>query len=204
MSWLVATEDRLSESVALRLLAEVNVTVEQTRCLGRQGNGYLLKRLRSLNGSSSNHLKVLMLTDLDQKSCAPTLVSAWFDNISRSENLIFRVAVREVEAWLMADTRSFATFLGVSQALVRSDVETLADPKRELLKLATRSRARGVRQSLLPAANAAAAQGFGYNDLLCAFVRDAWSARDASRNSPSLLRARRRIHAAVGIDFAEG
>ncbi len=204
MSWLVATEDRLSECVALKLLSEVCVAEEQTLCLGRQGNGYLLKRLKNLNDSASDGLKVLMLTDLDQKSCPSSLLSAWFRNLKRDANLIFRVAVRETEAWLMADTSNFAAFLKISQKLVRTDVEALPDPKRELLHLAARSRARGIRQGLLPEKNAAAAQGFAYNDLLCGFVRASWSARDASKNAPSLLRARRRIHSAVGMDLSEG
>jgi hypothetical protein len=204
MSWLVATEDRLSETIALRLLAEVGVSEDRARCFGRQGNGYLLKRLKNLNSTASAELKVLMLTDLDKIVCVAALLADWFGIMQRDANLIFRVAVREVEAWLMADRDNFASFLGISRTKVQTGVEALADPKRELLNLAKRSKARGIKQGLLPEKNAVAVQGFGYNDLLCDFVRKSWSAREASKNAPSLLRARRQIHAAVGIDLAEG
>jgi len=33
-------------------------------------------------------------------------------------NLLFRVAVKEVEAWLLAHRAAFATFLGISDKLI--------------------------------------------------------------------------------------
>lgn len=192
MTWLVATEDELSEAVAIRLLAEAGVQSEMTRLMRKNGNGYLKKRLDQCNKSAASGFKVFMLTDLDNGACAADLVQKWFGRRSRERNFLLRVAVREVEAWLMADREAFAKFIGVSVAKVSREVEVLADPKRELLTIA-KSGKRRIRKALRSEAKSIAVQAPEYNDTLIKFVRSDWSTERASAQAQSLARARKRI-----------
>ena len=57
----------------------------------------------------------ILLTDLDKNECAPMLIQEWLTD-PLHPNLIFRVAVHEVEAWILADREAFAPFLGISPA----------------------------------------------------------------------------------------
>lgn len=194
MTWLyLAVEDRLSEAVGRRLIgeclgADIDVTV-----LSRGGYGYLRSRIRNFVHMARRNV-VVLLTDLDSAQCAPTLVAQWLNGSISPARLVFRVAVREVEAWIMADRLGFARFLGISEALVRADVEALPDPKAELLRLARRSR-RALRDDLLPKRGAHSPQGLGYNDVLISFVESSWDRGRAMANSGSLTRACERIAA---------
>jgi hypothetical protein len=105
-----------------------------------------------------------------------------------SKNLIFRVAVREVEAWLLAHRSGFASFLGISRELVPTDVESLPDPKRTLISLARRSKRSELRKSIVPPHGSNRGQGPDYNGKLIDFVESLWAPSQAVGNSNSLMR----------------
>ena len=184
---LVATEDALSEAVARRMLVEAGRDERSAHYVGRRGAGYLKVNMKKF-AEAAARFPVLVITDLDAGICAPKLIDQWMVKVTASAMLRLRVAVREVEAWIMADRERFADFLGVSQAKIERDTETIADPKRRLLELARGAR-RNIRRGLLPAPGAAAAQGFEYNTLLGTFVADTWRPAAASENNNSLRRA---------------
>lgn len=79
----------------------------------------------------------LVLVDLDQDECAPHLLREAIPE--PSEYLIVRIAVKEVEAWLLADCEGIARFLRVSQSRVNSQPQQLEDPKNFLLHMAAHS-----------------------------------------------------------------
>ena len=58
---------------------------------------------------------------------------------NRTRFFLFRIAVREVEAWLIADREALAGFLKIKIMHVPYKPEELVDPKRVLLELATRA-----------------------------------------------------------------
>jgi hypothetical protein len=193
----IATEDELSESVAVRL---VNSVFGDGRIghppLGRKGNGYLKKRLPNFRQMAKREI-VLVLTDLDDSDCAPSLLEKWADGQAFPENLLVRVAVREIEAWLLSDRNGMANLLGISPNKIPLDVESLGDPKRFLLNLA-RNAKREVRSELIVAKGAAASQGLGYNRLLSAFAATNWQLEDAINSSASLSKAVFRLREAAG------
>lgn len=187
----LAVEDKLSETVGERLLrehfgADVSITV-----LSGGGFGYLKKSARKFAEIAKRNV-VLLITDLDTAQCAPTLRNSWLAGMDIAETFVFRVAVREIEAWVMADVAAFAAFLKVSPAKIRSDVEAIHDPKAELIRLG-RSAPREIRAELVPSAGVRAMVGLGYNAILANFVRNSWSPARASENSNSLSRARSRL-----------
>jgi hypothetical protein len=183
----IATEDELSEAVAVRLVNEAFGDGKIGNRLGRAGNGYLIKKLASLRQMAARE-PVLILTDLDDTICAPNLLQKWSDGQAFPGNLLLRVAVRETEAWLLADRNGIANLLGISPNNIPPNPETLDDPKRFLLNLARKAK-REVRSELIVAKGAVASQGLGYNRLLSSFVSGDWQLENAINRSTSLSKA---------------
>lgn len=149
----------------------------------------------------ARHFPTLILTDLDAVSCAPELRGEWVKAAKLREPLpqgmAFCIAVREVEAWLLADTDRFADFLGVRRANVAAFPEDVADPKSHIVWLARTSRKKMVRQGVPPQRGSSAKVGLDYNAFLGEFARAAWQPDIAAANSPSLRRALDKV-AALG------
>jgi hypothetical protein len=130
----------------------------------------------------------LVLTDLDQYECPLTIISHWLDT-PKHPNLIFRVAVREVEAWLLADREAFAAFLGIAVTLIPQDADAIADPKQTLINLARKSKNKTLREGIVPNSKTTAKIGRNYNGQLIPFVKQIWKVDSAIPNSSSLERA---------------
>ncbi|MEW6427842.1 MAG: hypothetical protein AB1568_07390 [Thermodesulfobacteriota bacterium] len=188
----IATEDALSETVAERLVAEVNHGLVVAVRIGRRGNGYLRAKLPELR-KVARSVAVLLLTDLDRTDCPPTLIADWNGDIGNPPEMLFRVAVREIEAWLLADRQGFADFFHVPMAKLPANPESIDDPKRFLLHLVSRHGRREAKSMLLPERGSKAKIGLGYNQMLGRFVADGWSIERACTTSDSLDRARRRL-----------
>ncbi len=158
----LVVEDSLSEAVVSKLLSDSGLAFRiGTRYIGRQGNGYIKNGILGFN-RAARATPFFILTDLDDKSCAPSLIVDWLGEPA-SKNLIFRVAVREVEAWLLAHRAGFASFLGINRELVPTDVESLLDPKRTLINLARKSKRSDLRKSIVPPEGSHRRQGPDYN-----------------------------------------
>lgn len=187
----LATEDELSEALGRRLIAEASPPLHPGLLLRRNGSGYLRTKMRSWCQMASDGQPLLLLTDLDQKHCAPVLIQSWLGKLRRPERLIFRVAVREAEAWLLADHEAMRQLFGTSMRMPPNP-DALPNPKEKLLELAQRA-TRAVRDDLLAERGAIARQGVGYNARLQMVVERHWSPERAATRSESLRRARTRI-----------
>ena len=190
---LVAVEDELSEVVALKLLE--GKVAYNPRVLRKNGYGYLKKNLKSFCETARNVGRVLIVTDLDSTTCAPQLIKNWFGATIKPDRMLFRVAIREVEAWIMADRDAFARFLGIEVDKIEKNMEGLADPKRYLLQLSEHVKDRKLKHDLIKKEKAIAVQGLGYNKRLSEFTSNHWCPQRASENSPSLAKAVTRIEA---------
>ncbi len=188
----IATEDALSEAVADRLVEEANPGLCVAVRMGRKGNGFLKQKLFDLN-ETARSIPVLLLTDLDRIECPPTLIGNWWSGRILANGMIFRVVVREIEAWLLADREGFAKLSGAPVGKVPHMPELLDDPKSALLNLVARYGNRRLKDELLPAKGSHASVGFGYNQTLSQFVRKSWSVARAAENASSLERVRRRL-----------
>ena len=147
---MIASEDLLSESVLERLLVVAQKSFRILNRLRRGGSGYLKQNIRTWNQTLVKGIPLLLLTDLDTEDCAPKLRYDWLHGRTPHPNLIFRVAVREVEAWLMADRDRFADHLGVAASRIPSAPETEANPKQAVFNAAARSKRRGIREGIPP------------------------------------------------------
>ena len=183
----LVVEDDLSEGVCRRLLTEHDLVIGTV--YGKSGFGYIKSKLKGFNHAAKG-THYFVLTDLDQRGCAKRLWSEWLPGIPRHENLIFRIAVREVESWLLADAAGMKAFLGLKSELDFNDADHLHDPKLQLLFLARRSPKRSLREALAVQTRAGAlVPGPDYNGTLRLFVQARWDVSRAARASESLRRA---------------
>ena len=191
----LGVEDALSEAVAVRLIKQYAKGARKSQTVGLKGNDDLRKRLPSLNAIASYVGPALVLTDLDSpQRCPAELVASWTQGIRRSPNLVLRVAVLEVEAWIIADRGNFARWLGISESVIPRAPEQVDDPKRALVQLARRSRNRNLRDGLVSdRGNGLFLPGPGYNPELRDFVNRRWDPEAARLAAPSLSRAIRRV-----------
>ena len=147
----------------------------------------LRKRLEGFN-AGARHSPWFVLCDLDQKECAPGLRSSFLGDI-QADGMQFRVAVREVEAWLLADRETFADFLGVSATRIPQKPEQLDDPKRVVVDLARKSSKREIRRGLVPSEKGGRIVGPTYTVDMRHYVQKRWSPTRARTTAPSLARA---------------
>ena len=190
----LATEDSLSERVAEKLVMDANRDLCVVVRMGLKGNGYLKQKLPELV-RLANNIPVFMLTDLDRIECAPSLIADWTAGALIPQSLLLRVAVREVEAWLLADREAFSEFVGAPLNKLPANPEILADPKQALLGLVRSYGRREIKNEILPAPGSKSTVGVGYNQTLGRFVAEVWEPRRAAANSNSLARAHARLQA---------
>jgi hypothetical protein len=183
----LATEDELSEIVLRRLLALTNREYHVGTVYRRGGFGYLRRTINGWN-TAARGSPFVVLTDSDDSPCPSALIRSWLTS-PLHPNLIFRVAVREVEAWLLADTENFARFLAVAEVRVPAHPDEIPDPKATLMELAKRCRSSEINGRLLPRHGSTAEQGPDYNGCLGGFVAIEW---DGDRLHASHQASRRR------------
>ena len=186
----IAYEDIVSEAVIVQLLALFKPGFVIGPRFHRGGFGYLKRLAPGLNRAARSS-PCFLLTDLDTRPCAPELIRSWIPDPIH-ESFLFRVAVREVEVWLMADRRGFASYFRIPEAKLPTNPEALDDPKRFFFSLIRRKPARRLR-GMCPDPNGTARQDPGYNPEMVDFVRYHWDPRAARKNSDSLHRAISRL-----------
>ncbi len=187
----IVVEDSLSESVLTKLLRHSEKPYSVGDCLQRGGFGYIKRNISGFNRAAQGR-PFFILTDLDRNECAPNLIEDWLHK-PISPNLVFRVAVREVEAWLLADRDGISEFLGVRRQSIPLDIEDIGDPKSLIVSLSRSSRRRSIRLDIAPAVGSTARQGPDYNARLQSFVQEVWDLDAACTRSDSLSRAVERI-----------
>jgi hypothetical protein len=187
-----AAEGDLDEAVLHRLVHQAGFSLANV--YGRQGKASLLRALRGYN-AAARHASWVVLVDLDRDcECAPPCVQRWLPD--PAPHMCFRIAVRSIEAWLLADGDRIAAFLGVHPAHVPHDPDTLADPKRALVDLARRSRRRALRDEIVPRDGSGRSVGPLYTTRMIEFIQDeatGWRVDHALGVSDSLNRCVERL-----------
>lgn len=188
---LLAVEDELSAAVMCKLVRATGRGFVITRIMNARGCGQLKAGMAKFR-TACHVLPHVVLTDLDQYPCPPALIAAWKAK-ALPPQLLLRIAVREVEAWLLADRDGIANFLSVAKNKVPQDPEAEVDPKRTLINLARKSRKRRFSIELVPETGSSASIGPLYNVRLSEFVTTNWDVERARTASPSLDRALSRL-----------
>ena len=190
----IGVEDVVSEAVAQRLLLQYAPEIEWTQTFGLTGYGDLKRKMPTFDKIAQYREPVLVITDLDNPMlCPANFRSEWCQGLQMPPGLVFRIAVTEIESWLLADRAHIAQWLGISVAQVPREPETVGEPKECLVSLAGRSRNRGIRRAMVPTAGSTRSTGPGYNEYVSAFANRIWNPEVARAVAPSLDRAIIRI-----------
>lgn len=182
----LVVEDELSEVLLRRIFKESSATFAIGYSYGGSGYGYIKQRVRAFNNAARG-TPFLLLVDLEAE-CAPMHIKEWLP-VPRHHNLLFRVAVNEVESWLLADRAGLASFLGIARKFIPENADNISNPKQFLINLAKRSQRRALREAIAPSPGTTAKVGPDYNGQLSSFVISVWNITDAVKNSDSLRRA---------------
>ena len=107
--------------------------------------------------------------------------------VPQSPALCLRLAVRTVEAWLLADAEAFAEHFSVSGAKVPREPESLDHPKEALVNACRSSRRRDVRAAMVPPPRTSGT-GPEYTTFISRYCREVWRPDTAAFAAPSLRR----------------
>lgn len=142
---------------------------------------------------------VILLSDMDTADCAPLAKSDLMKGMSpQNRNFIINIAVDEAEAWLFADTKGFAKYLGVAEKYIpKSSEQKFGGLKKRLeinvpLKssyylthqVIVNSNEKELREQIY--APGKSCKGPEYNPALKPFIKEFWNIEEARKNSYSL------------------
>ena len=192
-----AVEGILDEAVFRRLMKDLGAVPGTV--YGKSGKSFLLGKLQTYNQAARFNPWVI-LVDLDHdQDCAPPFKESCLPN--PAPFMYFRIAVREIESWLLADRERLAKFLGVTIQRIPHNPEELDSPKSAMVDLARRSRRRDIRENMVPRAGSGRKIGPAYTSVLIKFAGDArkgWRPHIAARESDSLSRCLHRLKGLIG------
>lgn len=180
----VLVEGPTDEPVAKKLLEHVGLEVGTI--YGRKGKPHLLERVPIYN-QAAHFTPWFVLVDLDMDAqCPSQAVLRWLSH--PANGMRFRVAVRSVEARLMADRESVASFLAVSIAKIPQQPDLDLNPKQTLINIARTSRSKSIREDLVPRQGSGAKVGPLYLARLTDFTLHQWNPGEGEKHSGSLHR----------------
>ena len=180
-----AVEGLVDEAVVRKLVSHAGG--EPGTVYGKNGKPYLRQKINGYN-NAARHAPWIVLADLDRDAdCAPPVREAWFPQAA--PHLCFRIAVRGIEAWLMADAETLAPFLGLVRSRITKTPEQLDNPKTEMVNLARHSLRRAVREDMVPRATSGRAVGPAYSSRLIEYVETCWRPDVAAKHAESLQKA---------------
>lgn len=180
-------EDVLTFFVMKKLIVNFVGKIEITKSINAHGFGAIKRDILKYNQAAKIN-PFFIITDLDQKKCPVELIKEWFKDNTVSENMIFRIAVHEIDSWILADKIGIANCLDVSEVLIPQNPDEISDPKQFLMNLAKKSKNSDIKNNFPPKDNFAK-QGPLYNPILCSFVENEWNVEEAVKKSESLKRA---------------
>ncbi len=188
-----ATEGLLDATVAEKLIVYYGGKVG--RFSDYLGGKAEVDRLIPKYADAAKHgIARLVLRDLDNdEQCAGALVARLLPN--SANKLCLRIAIREIESWLMADIEAFASAIPVRKSEILLNTDDIQNPKRFILDSVRRSGNRKLKRMLLSRDANQAFEGPEYTSFLQQFAMQKWSPDRAisGGRSVSLTRSASRI-----------
>ena len=106
MDCLLVVEDAPSEAVLRRLVGLAGNKLNVTDVIRAGGFGQIKSRIANFR-NACHVVPHIVMTDLDAYPCPPDLLKDWKVG-ELPDRMLMRVAVREVESWLLADRDGIA------------------------------------------------------------------------------------------------
>ena len=192
----VLVEGITEEPVAKRLLKHVGLEVGTI--YGRKGKAHLLKRVPIYN-KAAHFTPWLVLIDLDMDALCPShVVARWLPE--PANGMRFRIAVRSIEAWLLADRESIASFLAVGLSKIPHHPDLDLHPKQTLINIARTSRNKSIREDIVPRQESGAKVGPLYVARLADFTENHLEPSEGEKHSESLRRCIRALSTLTALD----
>jgi len=119
-------------------------------------------------------------------SCPPELKNQIMGE--PAQKMIFSIAVRTIESWLLADPEKLSSFLGVSKKHFPDNPESLDNPKDKLIQIASKSRRKAIKEDMTPREGSGAKVGPAYSSRLMEFAQRHWRPTIAAMKCKSLER----------------
>ncbi|MCU0866782.1 MAG: hypothetical protein MUC36_23605 [Planctomycetes bacterium] len=184
--WTAAVEGDADVAVVAAILESRGQQLGPVHVCG--GKSRLDARLRGYVAAAAR-APWIILRDLDRDApCAPEWLAR---EPGRWRVGWVRLAVRAVEAWLLADRDAAASWLSVPVGKLPRQVEVLPDPKLVLQNLAAASRSATIRRDVVPRGSARI--GPGYVDQVREYCAGRWRPDVAAGGSDSLRRLLHRL-----------
>lgn len=191
-------EDAPSAAVMIKLVETRNAQLEHKLIFRNgfpsimRGYGAIKKKCQAFLNMAFAGSHTFILTDLDTAESACNLIRDWFaipqgNPTNLPPQCIFRIAVREIESWILADHTAWAEYIGIPAANFSKHPEQLDHPKEHLLNVIRKKGNTKIHREMLPKESAHI--GPQYNDVMCKFIENLWMPERAAENSPSLKRA---------------
>lgn len=188
---IAAVEGYPDAQVASRLLSYIGLA--EPIIIPKRGKSKLDAALPELN-RSAHSIRCLVIRDLDNDApCAAELCGKLLAN--PAPNMLLRIAVHEIESWLLADQDQFARFIGVPPNRIPQNTDVLVDPKAFVAGLAMRSRISRIRDGIPPRPGSGVSVGPGYAGIIGEFASAVWRPHVAQNSSRSLQRCISRLRA---------
>lgn len=167
--------------------ADLSISLE----LDAAGKAHIDRELVGYNAAVRGN-PWFVLRDLDRDAdCAPKFLESI--GFFPSEWMCFRLAVREAEAWLLAEEEAIAEYFRVRRDRVPANPDGELHPKRALVELARQSSSKAIRKAMVPRGSAKV--GPQYEATVIEFGMTTWNLVRACRRSPSLTRGRSALRA---------
>ena len=179
-----AVEGKLDDAVVRRLVADAGAEIVNVYRADGRAKLISPRRIRGY-AAAARYDRWLVLCDLDQDECAPKLVANAVQNPPAL--FCFRVAVRSVESWLLADP-GLAAHMEIRPVWLPREPDSEPHPKQTMIRLAQRSRNRDIRLGVGGDRGTSDAPSL-YNSFLSDFVESDWDPEQAAGRSDSLRRA---------------
>lgn len=184
-----AVEGYPDEAVVQRLCEITNLQIATIHI--KRGKGNLDKKLNGYNNAAKLS-PWLVLRDLDDDAdCAPELCTRLLPDALHGMHL--RIAVREVEAWLMGDASSCAQYFSIPKIKFPSRPETVEKPKEDLIRIIKRYGNKDIIDEMVPLPGSIAKEGPAYASRVADFARNHWSPLAAAQVCDSLQRCLSRL-----------
>lgn len=181
----VAVEGELDSIIVQKLIEQAGGKV--AALLPPRGKPAIRKNIERYN-SAARHALWIVVVDLNNEyDCAPSLLQEWLPE--ESQYMCFRVAVREIEAWLMGDAETLADYLKISRSKIERNPESLSDPKPKvaMVNLARESQSREIRERMV--SKNGNSPGPYYTAVLSDYAHNHWRPEVAAKRADSLRRA---------------
>jgi hypothetical protein len=152
---------------------------------GKHGVDYVKNKAQAFSvfGQYSDMLILADFMDMNA-ACPPQARQMLVANIPAKA--LVRLAVNEIESWMMASRTELASYFNISAARIPAVPDQVVDPKQTLVNLARASNRGKIRRMFVPKPGISSVVGEGYVDGFQEFMASHWDLASARAASPSL------------------